>query len=157
MDAVKQEHNSDKDARVKRLEPYQWKPGQSGNPHGRPKTITLSEAYRTALAQPVPRDPRGRCFAEKIADSLVLKASRGDCRAAEEICNRLEGRPPQALTGANGLPLIPDLPRDRDGLERALIEELGKMISDNQQFRVVLGEMIANVESGKGTDNAKTE
>jgi len=30
---------------------YAWKPGQSGNSAGRPKCITLSEAYRRALAQ----------------------------------------------------------------------------------------------------------
>jgi hypothetical protein len=128
MDADKQEQNSSKAERLKRLEPFQWKPGQSGNPKGRPKTITLSEAYRAALAQPVPRDPRGRCFAEKIADAIVLKASRGDCRAAEEICNRLEGRPPQALTGPNGSPL---LPVTREGLTRTIYEMVREIVGED--------------------------
>ena len=41
----------------------QWKPGQSGNPKGRPKSITLSEAYRRELAKVDPNDAEGRSFA----------------------------------------------------------------------------------------------
>ena len=47
---------------------YAWKPGQSGNAAGRPKCITLSEAYRKALAQIDESDPQKRTFAEVIAE-----------------------------------------------------------------------------------------
>ena len=43
---------------VSNSEATRWKPGQSGNPGGRPKTAPLSHACREVLAQPVPGDPR---------------------------------------------------------------------------------------------------
>jgi hypothetical protein len=53
--ADKQGKNSEAhDGRTRRLanlEAHKFKPGQSGNPKGRPKSITLSEAYRKMLAQ----------------------------------------------------------------------------------------------------------
>lgn len=51
-----------------------WKPGQSGNPKGRPKAITLSEAYRKELAKVDPSDPQGRTYAEVLAEQMVIKA-----------------------------------------------------------------------------------
>jgi hypothetical protein len=43
----------------------------------------------------VPGDPRGRTFAEAIADKLAQQALKGDIRAAEELADRAEGRPGQ--------------------------------------------------------------
>jgi hypothetical protein len=74
-----------------------WKPGQSGNPAGRPKSVTLSEAYRIALAQPFPGDPQGRTYAEIIAEKLVMNAATGEVSSAREIADRTEGRPKQML------------------------------------------------------------
>ena len=110
-------------SRADRLKPYRWQKGQSGNPKGRPKAITLSEAYRAAIRELVPRDQRERTFAEQIADAIVARAARGEVRAAQEIADRIEGRPPQALTGAHGTPLIPS---DRD----SLLEELKHLIEE---------------------------
>ncbi len=74
-----------------------FKPGESGNPAGRPKSITLSEAYRRQLAQPVPKDPGGRTYAEVIAELMCKRATQGDVAAAKEVADRVEGRPRQAL------------------------------------------------------------
>lgn len=76
---------------------HRWKKGQSGNPSGRPKSKTLSNAYRNKLEEPVPNDPEGRTWAELIAEAQVRDAVRGNVQAAREIADRTEGRPRQAI------------------------------------------------------------
>jgi len=85
-----------------------WKRGQSGNPGGRPKSRLLSEALRARLADVKPDDPAGRTFIELVAENLIHLACTqgpGAVAAINEIGNRLEGRPMQAVE-------ISDLSRD---------------------------------------------
>jgi Family of unknown function (DUF5681) len=77
--------------------PHQWKKSQSGNPSGRPKSKTLSDAYRSKLEEPVPNDPEERTWAELIAEAQVRDAVRGNVQAAREIADRTEGRARQAI------------------------------------------------------------
>jgi len=77
--------------------PYRWKKGQSGNPSGRPKSKTLSDAYRNKLEEPVPNDPEGRTWAELIAEAQARGAVRGNVQAAREIADRTEGKARQAI------------------------------------------------------------
>src|SRR3984885_4013620 len=77
--------------------PYRWKKGQSGNPSGRPKSKTLSDAYKSKLEEPVANDPEGRTWAELIAEAQVRDAVRGNVQAAREIADRTEGRARQAI------------------------------------------------------------
>jgi len=76
----------------------QWKPGQSGNPAGRPKSITISEAYRRELAKLDPDDKHGRTFAEVLAEQIIIKAKGGDVQAVRELTDRTEGKPRQTVT-----------------------------------------------------------
>lgn len=76
---------------------HQWKRGQSGNPSGRPKSKTLSNAYRNKLEEVVPNDPEGRTWAELIAEAQVRDAVRGNVQAAKEIADRTEGRARQSI------------------------------------------------------------
>ena len=73
------------EANLARGQAFRFKPGQSGNPGGRPRTAKLSEACRAKLASPIPGDPESRSFADVIADKLALQALKGDIRAAQEI------------------------------------------------------------------------
>jgi Family of unknown function (DUF5681) len=77
--------------------PYRWKKGMSGNPLGRPKSKTLSDAYRNKLEEPVPNDPEKRTWAELIAEAQVRDAVRGNVQAAKEIADRTEGKARQAI------------------------------------------------------------
>jgi hypothetical protein len=77
--------------------PFRWKKGQSGNPSGRPKSKTLSDAYKCKLEELVPNDPGGRTWAEIIAEAQIRDAVRGNVQAAREIADRTEGRARQAI------------------------------------------------------------
>lgn len=75
-----------------------WKKGSSGNPGGRPKSRLLSEALRNRLAEVKPDDPEHRTWAEAIASNLIEVAaskSPSAIAAANEVCDRAEGRPSQ--------------------------------------------------------------
>jgi hypothetical protein len=92
-----QEENQqpDKRSRVQlRREPlgmkqYQFKPGISGNPKGRPVARKVSNAVVERLAQVEPET--GMTYAELIAHALVYRAIRGDVSAAREIREVTEG------------------------------------------------------------------
>ena len=90
-------------AAVPNSEATRSKPGQSGNPGGRPKTAPLSHACRELLASVLPDDAEGRTFAEAIAETLGQKALAGDIRAAQEIADRAEGKPRQSLEIENAM------------------------------------------------------
>ena len=93
----KQSENKDARSRsLANLKPF--KPGQSGNPAGRPKSITMSEAYRRELAKLDPDDKHGRTFAEVLAEQIIIKAKGGDVAAVRELTDRTEGKPRQTVT-----------------------------------------------------------
>ena len=76
-----------------------WKPGESGNPSGRPKKRPLSDLYAEFAQRPVPEKLRralglaeGVTFAEAQTHSLFVAASSGNVRAAREIREAIEGR-----------------------------------------------------------------
>lgn len=77
--------------------PHRWKKGQSGNPCGRPKSKTLSDAYKNKLEELVPNDAEGRTWAELIAEGQIRDAVKGNVQAAREIADRTEGRARQAI------------------------------------------------------------
>lgn len=95
-----------------------WQKGQSGNPKGRPKGVTLSEAYRRMLMTVDPRDPEGRTYGELIALAQARAAIKGSTQAAAEIANRTEGKAPQAIE------LTQASPADMDRLSDAELETI---------------------------------
>jgi hypothetical protein len=95
MSTEKQRESSEgADKRLSNLKPF--KPGQSGNPAGRPKSVTLSEAIRLQLAKKV-SDGSDYTYAEAIAQVLCVAAVKGNVNAAREIADRTEGKPKQSV------------------------------------------------------------
>ena len=104
--------NTEKNTKYPGLRPP-WKPGQSGNPNGRPKK-PLTEAYKAILAKPIPDEiaaklkvKQGTTYAEVIALALAREAVKGKVAAAAELADRVEGRvpQPQEFSGPGGAPM----------------------------------------------------
>jgi hypothetical protein len=87
--------NSDKSSghqrRLANLKPF--KPGQSGNPKGRPPTRGLLVHLRKQLEDAT----KGLPAEELIAKKLVELAKAGDLAAIRECFDRVEGRPKQSV------------------------------------------------------------
>ncbi len=81
-----------KRGRVENLRP--WRPGQSGNPAGRPKKLALDHAL-TALLESEGKDGKSR--AEELAEALLKHAKKGNARIAQLIAERTQGRPRQTI------------------------------------------------------------
>ena len=76
-----------------------WKPGQSGNPGGRPPNPESITNLMRQAGDMVGVD--GRLRKQALVEMLWRKAEKGDLRAAEYIVDRLEGKPKerQEITG----------------------------------------------------------
>lgn len=77
-----------------------FKPGQSGNPAGRPRVPDcLTDCLRAVADEPA---RAGQTKAQALAAVLWRKALAGDLRAAAIIYDRCDGRPGQRVELAGG-------------------------------------------------------
>lgn len=81
-----------------------FKPGQSGNPKGTQARKPWTAALQRALLQYSDKKLKIKAgeALRHIADDMVKKAIEGDAEARQEIFNRLEGKPVQAISGPGG-------------------------------------------------------
>jgi len=76
------------------LRPRPWKPGQSGNPKGRPpKRNCLTSLLKDAVQKTCPQDKEKRTWAQVINEQLLKKAKKGDLQAMRLIFEYVEGKP----------------------------------------------------------------
>jgi hypothetical protein len=73
-----------------------WKPGQSGNPHGRRSEKLIADAIRIAVFEEDPAT--GKRKLRLIAEKLVTAAINGEGWAIQQIADRLDGKPAQEST-----------------------------------------------------------
>jgi hypothetical protein len=79
----------------------QFKPGQSGNPGGRPKGSTLTRLLAEALEKDRLNDKEmkdAKKVAEVLVEAILQKAIEGDYRFVELVINRIDGKIPNSLT-----------------------------------------------------------
>ncbi len=86
------------------LEPYKWKPGQSGNPSGRPKRRPISDAYLALADCQIPRKlakklglKKGSTWRDTVAHAILEEAAKGNVRAATEVREAIEGKATQRI------------------------------------------------------------
>jgi uncharacterized protein DUF5681 len=75
--------------------PFAFKPGQSGNPAGRPRD-TITPHLRDLVRMKHPGKDEVT-YGELVARALLTRAIVGDVQAIKEVFDRLEGKPRQAL------------------------------------------------------------
>ena len=76
--------------------PWEWKPGQSGNPNGRPKDqFSFMGILRSALAE---ENRSGKSVGERIIARYIKLALAGNGQALEALVARIDGKPAQSLT-----------------------------------------------------------
>lgn len=76
------------------FKPRPWKPGQSGNPKGRPpKRYCLTSLLKEAMAEVCPQDKDKRTWAEVLTEKLLMMARKGDLGAIRLVFEYVEGKP----------------------------------------------------------------
>jgi hypothetical protein len=104
-----------------------WKPGQSGNPGGRPKGyIPFANFLRRELMK---TDRRNKAHMEAIAEKVVALAMKGDMDAVRWIADRTDGKVSQQINVASEqtVHVVPWLPYVQSAAEaqEAQLEALG--------------------------------
>jgi hypothetical protein len=69
--------------------PYRFKPGQSGNPGGRPNTAVISTAIRERLKEEYRSGDK--TVTEEFVEAAIKKARNGDLRALQILIEHAEG------------------------------------------------------------------
>ena len=87
------------ETQIEALRPHQFRPGQSGNPGGRPRKKPLTERYEFLLESAAPPEIRsaygladGATYGDVIAVNMVNQAIQGEVPATKEITDRVEGK-----------------------------------------------------------------
>lgn len=87
----------DDDGKFTKQNPFGWRPGQSGNPSGRPRGSKSGTAALRRMARAFVDPKSGLSAEELIASKLIAAAIDGNLQAIKEFYDRLEGRPGQRI------------------------------------------------------------
>jgi len=82
-------------------EEHRFKPGQSGNPNGRPKgAVSFLKILREKLNEELPDAATGerRKRAVRLVEAALSAAEDGDFRYFKEILDRFEGKVPDRMS-----------------------------------------------------------
>lgn len=73
-----------------------WKPGQSGNPAGKPKG---ARHFSTLIKEAITKvaEDTGTSDDKEIVKALVAKAKQGDLKAVDMVLDRVDGKAEQTI------------------------------------------------------------
>lgn len=92
------------------LKKHQFKPGESGNPGGRPKgTVSIEAELRNRLTN----GEDGEKIVQGLVSQALKMALKGDYKFFNMILERIDGRIADRLAGHDGGPLFSDEDMDR--------------------------------------------
>ena len=77
-----------------------FKSGESGNPEGLKKTTFIRDCFVRLNAQ------SDGNMVRQVCEKVVQLAKEGEPWAVQELFNRLDGKPPQAITGDGDASLV---------------------------------------------------
>ena len=107
-----------------------FKPGQSGNPAGRPRTAKFNEAAREISGE---IDKKGNTGAERLARYCFKRALRGSTKHLSLFLAYALGRPKQLVevSGPDGEPIaFKAMNLSRDEVHARVLELIGKAAAD---------------------------
>ena len=87
---------------AEQLAAFRWKPGQSGNPSGRPGFKPVMDIVKRVLAEPSDHDAN-MSKAEELVRNLIDRAIAGDPTSIKELLSRWEPVPKNGITINNSL------------------------------------------------------
>jgi len=131
---------SENEKPIERTKDGRFVKGVSANPSGRPKTRSLSKAYKQQLESICPIDPKQRNWAEVIAERLTVLAAKGNAQAAVELADRVEGRVKQVMA------------EPADEFEGMSVEELEAELERTRAERAAAGTPSGTPDPGKYTN-----
>ena len=107
------------------LEKNVFQPGQSGNPGGRPKGVSLTAELNALLAEV----KRGKVEARAVVEAIVREAKKGNVKAFTAIADRTEGKPIQPIKHEGEVNLVLD---SRQVAQRMFDKLLARGISEDE-------------------------
>lgn len=116
--------------------PWLFKPGQSGNPKGKPKgTISITQMVKRELRR---RDPETRkTWLEIFVRRALLKAIKDqDTQMIKLIWNYVDGMPVQPITGNGGGPIT--------------IDVLSERIKNDPEATAIATRLLEQITAGEG-------
>lgn len=135
---------------------HRFRPGQSGNPSGRPKGRSLAARLRTIIDR---ETKDGKDYGDLIMEVLVKAALKGDMKAMGYILDRVDGKLAQPIkqeiSGPDGGPV--EIRDDAPDLSKLSDAEFRKLERMSRKLDVVDVPRVGPRKHRRGSRKKKTK
>ena len=144
----------------KQLREYVWKPGQSGNPSGRPKgLVSLTTRLRSILATPIEgkskvKGKKAQTYGDEMMALAVQSARRGDYRFFQHIYERIDGKIPDHVVIEEVQQLVAqESEKLTEHLVKIVVGVVGEELGE-KRGQVVVDKLTARISEQLGEKDA---